>query len=84
VLFTTAISPLAECSQHRGGLWPNGEVSFLLSLAEQPHLERFDQLQVANSEIGDLLSAGACVEHRRQERIVTSALRGGSIDRLED
>ena len=67
---------LAEGSQDRGGLRPQRTVALLPSFTEQSHLKGLGQLEVAGSQIGDLLHASSGIKHRGQERIVADPLRG--------
>jgi len=47
-------------------------------------LKGLGQLEITGAQIGDLLDAGAGVEHGRQQSIITAALRRGPVDRFEN
>jgi len=75
---------LAEGSENRGGLRPKRTVALLSPFAEQSRLKRLGQLQVAGTQIGDLLHAGPSVEHRGQQSIVAASLWSSPVDRLQN
>ena len=55
---------------------PDAEVTDSQALAEDPNLERANELKIARPEIEDLLNTGTGVEEREEERMIaaTSAL----------
>ena len=65
---------LAESSQDRGGLRPQRTVALFPPLAKQPHLKRFGQLEVAGTQIDDLLYAGSSIKHDGKKRVVAGSL----------
>lgn len=54
---------LAESSQDRGGLRPQRTIALFPTLAKQSHLKRFSQLEIAGTQIDDLLHAAASIKH---------------------
>ena len=43
-----------------------------------------DRLKVANLKVYDLLNTPTCIEHRREESVVSDTLLGRPFDRLQD
>ena len=51
--------------------------------AHQFHLKDLGQLEIAGTQVRDLLDAPAGVKHRRQQSVVTASLRYAAVDRPE-
>ena len=69
------------------GLRPEGTHALLAALAAEPGLEGAHELEVARPQVEDLLYAGARVEEREEERMISTAVgrrAGGSIEEGTD
>src|SRR5580704_405626 len=75
---------LRKSAQHRGGLWPQRAVAFFPAFTEHPNLKGLSQLEVAGTQIGNLLHASSRIKHRGQESVVTSSLRCCPVDRFQN
>src|ERR1044072_3667598 len=75
---------LAKCLQYCGGLGPQWTVALLPPFAKQSHLKRLSQLEIAGTQVSDLLPSAAGIEHRCEQSVVTASLWCGPVDRREN
>jgi hypothetical protein len=72
-----------ESPQHLGCLRPQRAVTFFAAFAEQSELIWPRELKVVCPDVDHLLDAGASIEHRGQQRVVPTPIRGGPVDLSE-
>jgi hypothetical protein len=71
---------VAMIAQEMGGLGPQPTEAFLPAFAKEPDLKRSYQLQIAGTQIDDLLDARSSVENGCQKGVVSTAIPTGSVD----
>jgi hypothetical protein len=72
-----------KVTEQLSGLWPEGTEPLFAALANQSNVKGFEQLEIADSQIDDLLDPRAGVEHGGEQRVIALALDGTAIDRSE-
>jgi hypothetical protein len=63
---------------------PEGTEALLSALAAQPRLKRAHELEVRGPQVEDLLDAGAGVEEREQEGVISTAVGRCPIGRVQN
>jgi len=62
-----------------GSLRPQWTDTFFASLSKQPNVRRGLEAQIKHTHRDDFLNSCACIEHRREEGIITTAISGSSV-----
>jgi hypothetical protein len=76
-----AVAPFGQQrTKNLGCLRPQRANTFLAALAKQANVRRGFQAHIKHAHRDDFLDPCACIEHRREERVITTAISGRPVN----